>query len=519
MTPVDPPAKNDAPPDVPRAALRDVPPRAAAAVIAVALGLGTSLRLIPCFNAFWLDEIWSYFIALRLHSPFGVFTIHDSNNHHLMTFLMALLGDRSNWAWYRLPSLLAGVGSVLLAVRMAARRSRADAVVVALLVSFSFILIQFSSEARGYSLAVFFSLLAWSALSRHLETGGWKSGALYGAGIILGFLSQLIVLFFWAGAAAWAAARLLRPRAPASAGPPPLRAELRNHRAKPAGQSRTRSLGRWATLQLAPAAALAALYFLDLREMHIGLGDPWTAGKVLAQTFGFTFGLPVNPILAIPYAVIGLAALGSGVLLLHRDGDDSWILFLTATLAPVVAVAIARPAVVAPRYFVVAAAFLVILTGFSLARLFRRGGARSALAAALLAVFLIGNGLHCAAFLRYGRGGYLKALRLMADRTPGSKILTGFDHDYRTGPVVHFYDHLLPGNKELLYYKQGQWPPEGPDWVIIHSAQCPKTPPPQITDPAGNVYNFEAGFPYAGLSGFYWGVYRNARVSGGKSGG
>ncbi|MEZ4653335.1 MAG: hypothetical protein R3E12_06970 [Candidatus Eisenbacteria bacterium] len=71
----------------------DLAPR----VFTLALGgvflAGILLRLFPCFDAFWLDEVWSYFWAREITSPLGVFTqIHHSNNHHLPTLWMFLMG-------------------------------------------------------------------------------------------------------------------------------------------------------------------------------------------------------------------------------------------------------------------------------------------------------------------------------------------------------------------------------------------------------------------------------------------
>src|SRR5262249_29206558 len=128
--------------------------RAAAITVAACVVLGAGLRALSCTNDFWLDEIWTYWDALRLRSPVEVFTaIHHSNNHHLTTLLFYWLGDQRAWAVYRLPSLAAGTAAIALGAALGARRGRLEAVLAAALLAASFPLVHFSSEARGYSLA------------------------------------------------------------------------------------------------------------------------------------------------------------------------------------------------------------------------------------------------------------------------------------------------------------------------------------------------------------------------------
>ena len=93
---------------------------AAACLLAL---LGLALRIPGLFTDVWLDELWSLANADAVHSPLEVFTsIHSDNNHYLYTLYLLAIGDNlgpgpAAWAVYRIPSLLAGVGSVLVAMR------------------------------------------------------------------------------------------------------------------------------------------------------------------------------------------------------------------------------------------------------------------------------------------------------------------------------------------------------------------------------------------------------------------
>jgi hypothetical protein len=469
----------------------DAPPRGLALGLCLAcVGIGAAVRIPPCFNDLWLDEIWSYFLARRLSSALEVFTrLHESNNNHLNTLFLYWLGDREAWAVYRLPAFAAGVGTVAVAAAVAWRRGRLEAVIAAMLTAFSFTLIHFSSEARGYSLAVFFALCAYAALERDLERSrGWCK-AVFGAGVLLGTLSHLVALFFYAGALVYSGRTLLRERS------------------KPA-------LRRLAGLHLAPALGLTALYAVDLRHLRIDAAPHTPLDAVLARTFGTALGWPVLPALAPVYAVLGAGILIAGLRLLRRERDDAWLLFLfTVAVAPLAAFGVLRPEAVAVRYFTVPVAFGLLLTAYLLADWIRAEGWRRAVSVVALALFLLGNATHTRAFLEHGRGGYLAALRLMARETDGPRIVAGGDHDFRTGMVLRFYARLVPDGKQLVYHDRDSWPPSGPDWFIREHPSRPLRPPAIVTDATGNRFTLAAEFDHAAISGLYWAVYRNANPS------
>ena len=71
-------------------------------------------------------------------------------------------------------------------------------------------MILYSSEARGYALAVFFALAAFDLLDRYLDTRRWPSAAGFSVCVILGFLSQLTFVSFYLATLAWSLYRLQR---------------------------------------------------------------------------------------------------------------------------------------------------------------------------------------------------------------------------------------------------------------------------------------------------------------------
>ena len=131
-------------------------------IIAAIVIAAAALRLPGIFTDFWLDEIWSLNIAKSVHSPADVVLSEAAridNNHPLNTWYLYALGDVRHWWLYRLPALATGIASVIVVAHAMWRRSATEAIAAALIVALSFPLVFYSSEARGYGLAVFFALV------------------------------------------------------------------------------------------------------------------------------------------------------------------------------------------------------------------------------------------------------------------------------------------------------------------------------------------------------------------------
>jgi hypothetical protein len=461
--------------------------------IAACVVAGTAVRAVSCWSDFWLDEIWTWYDAQGLRSALGVFTeIHHSNNHHLNTLLFYWFGDQREWAVYRLPSLLAGAASIALSAALAGRRGRLEAALAAALAAGSFPLVHYSSEARGYALVVCFALASILALLRYLERGGAGACAVSAVSSCLGILSQLVFVFCWAGTLAQTALHLAR---------------------RPG--SRAARVAAALRLHAAPALTLLLLYLVDLRQLTVGGGPPPVASEIVARTVGFSLGLPIRPALAPAYAALVLGLFALGLLRLARERDDLWLVLLVAiALAPAAVLAAMRPAVIEPRYFLIGIALFLILLARVLGHELRAGGFRRAAALAGLAVFFAGNGVHVARFLDLGRGGFQAALRVMAEQTAGPKIVVGSDQDFRNGIVLRFYARLLPPGKTLDYRPRDRWPQGGPEWIVIHRRARPARPLPAMSVDAAGPYRLAADFDHAGLSGFYWAVYRRAPTPG-----
>jgi 4-amino-4-deoxy-L-arabinose transferase-like glycosyltransferase len=174
--------------------------------------VGTGVRVFAAHNDLWFDEIWTLeLLRERVHSFGDVFTnLKHSNNHHLCSLWMWLVGQNASALMYRLPSVLASIGTIVLAGLIGLRQSRLEGSVAVILTSWSYLLIHFGTEARGYSLAIFFALLAWYALQRFEERRSWIWIVVFWSAVMLGFLAHLEFAVCFAGLVVWSLWRFTR---------------------------------------------------------------------------------------------------------------------------------------------------------------------------------------------------------------------------------------------------------------------------------------------------------------------
>src|SRR4051812_2898669 len=124
------------------------------AMVAIAIAsfaVGTVVRVLAAQNDLWFDEIWTLeLLRERAHSLADVFNnIKHSNNHHLVSLWMWLVGQNASALVYRVPSVLASIGTVVVAGFIGMRRSWLEGCIAVILTSWSYLLIHYGTEARG----------------------------------------------------------------------------------------------------------------------------------------------------------------------------------------------------------------------------------------------------------------------------------------------------------------------------------------------------------------------------------
>lgn len=170
-------------------------------IVAMSLFAG-ALRYYSALDNLWMDEIWSWNFAQTMHSPLDVFRVEHTdfksentiNNHVLNTLYLYYFGDGQWWPRYRIFSIITGVASVALLGVLGFRRNFFAGVASMIFGSLSMPLITYSSEARGYSPAIFFSLAALLVLQKYGKAKTKLLPVFFWLSVILGFLAHY--LFF-----------------------------------------------------------------------------------------------------------------------------------------------------------------------------------------------------------------------------------------------------------------------------------------------------------------------------------
>jgi hypothetical protein len=446
-------------------------------------------RIAGALNDLWLDEILALSAACHLSSAADVFTtFHSEINHHLYTLYFFVFRPEDNWFDCRIPSLAAGIGAVVMAGMIGRRQSPACGFFATVLFGFSYVMILYSSEARGYALAVFFALAAFHLLDRFLETSRWPFAVAFCACAILGFLSQLTFVSFYLATLAWSF-----------------------YRCK--GNAKRTFVGTMLYCHAAPLLFLAAFYLVDIRHLTGIGGTPSSLLQSCIAVPAWAMGSPSHPAAKLAATLVAIAILVGGIWLLRRTRPDLCVFFLAAIIAfPLLLVVVRGSDVIYVRYFIVAIAFLLLLFSFVLEWMYEHGPGGKAACAALLAMFLTVNGLHAASLFQHGRGQYSQAIRYITEHSQRSPVTVGGDHDFRVGAVLEFY--LAGDNRNIIYYPQNAWPQHGPEWVICQkeSFEDPTPPTPLIVDKRRNEFEFVKSFPSAPLSGLHWFLYHSAGV-------
>ena len=454
---------------------------AAVAVLAVVA------RFCGCLNDLWLDEVWSLKLVGGLSSPWQVFTgVHLDNNHYLNGLWLYWIGPHRAALLCRAPSVVAGAGTVIMAGLIGLRRSRASAFFGMVLTGFSYALILYGSEARGYAEAVLFSYLSFYALELYLERPRWQMALLYAASAVLGLASHLVftgVLLALTTGSYW--------------------------RMKTGGCSGKEIIRRLAACQGAPLLFLIWLYAADAGRMAEGGG---LAQHSILGTYGaalaWTLGAPASGAMTVLFCGVSLAAMGAGLWLRRREGGGAAVFFAGVIVVFPILLAVLRHAeVIYIRYFIVSMAFLLLLAGDVLAWLWQGGRAGKWVCGGCMAVYLTVNGGALAELRQWGRGHYREAVAGMAALTKGDVITVDSDNDFQAPLMLDYYAGAA-GEKKVEY----RFKKDGPmaEWLICQkdSMDDPAPPHARWVECAGVPYEWVASYPTAPLSGLRWYLYQ-----------
>lgn len=463
--------------------------RLAGLTAALVLLASAAVRYLAGSGELWLDEIWTVFLAQSplVTSPGDIFTgLHQENNHYLNTLWVWWMGPQPNWVVYRLPAILAGAASVAVAGLIGKPRSISAALLAMLLTGGSYLLVHYSSEARGYSSAVFFALAALYCQESLFRRPAWPAALLTAACSIGGILSQPVFLAFYGALVLWSAWKAWFP---------------------PKGQRRQRGL--WCLSHFPPLLFFVWLYEVDLWQVVNAGGPVYSAAEMVAETLSLAIGGPDGTDGRLVAAGVCALALGWSLWSLRRTERDWCVLAILAIVVmPALLLIATGRREIYPRYFVIPVALTALTFAWALARLWNAGTRRirSAVLVAC-ALYLAGNGTHIARLLTYGRGAYIEALDFMARETEGDEIAVGSDFDFRNKMVLGYYQAYLPEPKYITYLDVEQRQQRPCEWLVVHDLDRRARPEAELQF-GRTRYTLQKFYPYAGLSGWSWSVYR-----------
>ena len=464
---------------------------------------GAVVRVFAAQNDLWFDEVWTLQLLREGAHSFGdVFTnIKHGNNHHLCSLWMWLVGQNASALVYRLPSVLASIGTIVLAGLIGLRQSRLEGCIAVILTSWSYLLIHFGTEARGYSLVIFFALLAWYALQQFEEKRSWLWIIVFWGAVVLGFLAHLEFAICFAGLVAWALWRVVRYR----------------------------SIWRQALLDLfalftVPVVIMLVFYFVSIRGMEIGGGDRYKPAPLLIKTASYMLGGPGSGPAAGIIALLTVAALSVAVISLMVEPDDRWIFYAVVIVGPLAFAILPEhlyfswraPATLQVRFLMISIAISLLLLVSAYAATLRRGVAGLAIALGLLGLYVTGNAANTSNLLRFGRGQYLAALLFMETHSNDKRVLIT-SADLGTGMLVNYYKSYLDRPKDLQYVDHATLKEDyartngfslGAEWLILYTAELTKQPA-RVTDDYGNSYQLVSIYRGSDLSGSNWLLYHN----------
>jgi hypothetical protein len=493
-------------------------------VAVASFAAGIVVRVLAAHNDLWFDEVWTLqLLRERVHSFGDLFTnLKHGNNHHLCSLWMWLVGQHASALVYRLPSLLASIGTIVLAGLIGLRQSQLAGCVAVIVTSWSYLLIHFGTEARGYSLAIFFALVAWYALQQFEETvagGGlsavtlakaddsgrpWLWIIVFWIATVLGFLAHLEFAVCFAGLVAWALWRFVRYW----------------------------SKWRQAVLDLfalfaVPIVLMLVFYFVSIRGMEIGGGDKYKPAPLLIKTASYMLGGPRSGAMAGIIALLAVAALCVALIYLMFERDDRWIFYAVVIVAPLAFAILPEhlyfswraPATLQVRFLMISVAISLLLLVSAYAATLRRGVAGLAIGLGLLGLYVTGNAANTTNLLRFGRGQYLAALLFMETHSNDKRILitSTSSADMGNGLLVNYYKSYLEGPDDLQYVDPATLKEDyvrtngfslGAEWLILHSYDLTKQPL-RVTDEYGNSYQLVSIYRGSDLSGSNWLLYHN----------
>lgn len=455
-------------------------------ILTGALLIGAVLRFLSAQDNLWFDEIWSVNFARSLRSVVDVFQIRHDNNHILNTVYLYYFGQGSWWAGYRLLSVITGTLSLLMMGYIGFKRSFANGVMALLLATFSYPLIVYSSEARGYAPAIFFVLISFGAFDHYRRKAGWGSLLIFWLASILGILAHLTFICVLAGYIGLYCFEIAR------------------------SAHRKLCLQEALFLFSWPVVFIIFWYFFFVKNLQVGGGEyiPKGIGR-LSEFLAPVAGCPPGSVVGMAVAVLIFVWVSFWILTAERKSSPVWFFYVLVLIVIPLIVFWAPLDFFNCRYLAVVLPFLYLMMASLLSSIAGKSRGHAIVCAAVVLLLLSANLLRVHDQIITGRGHYLEAVRYILDHSSSSKITVATDQNLRNTTVMNFYRQFIKTDKEIIYVSERPVP-DGtkiyPEWFVAHHHFDPDYFPPVYGRRNGQPYHLVKIFPSANIiSG--WNLY------------
>ena len=338
---------------------------------------------------------------------------------------------------------------------------------------------------------IFFALLAMHAIRRYEETRGWPDLMAFWVASVMGLLSHLTFLHAYAAILVWSVY---------------------------AGSTRAGRIREAIVMIVAahavPLCFLATLYLVYIRHLRVAGAEFARWPSVIAETSAVTLGIPARGWWLLLALLIVAGLLASGLRAIRRRDAGLFFLFITGiVVVPALSVMVQlRNVVLEPRffarYFLVSITLFLLLMAWLAAEQWQRGAKRRTATVLAVSVYAMLNLWQIASFVSVGRGRYRDALDEIARRTTGSELRVSSNSDFRTSVLIDFYRRYLPSGKTVSLYPDSSALVAQADWRIVETLEPDAIVASEIDDGNGHRFRLMKHFPFYGLSGCAWSVYR-----------
>lgn len=475
------------PPSLDRMSLPLPPNRKLWTVPILLILAGGLLRFAAAWGELWLDEVWSLQMVRQLASPTEIFTrLRIDNNHHLNSLWLYFVPSEAPLICYRLGSVLAGILTLFLAAILSSPRGWGPMIGSTLCCAGSSIMVHYSSEARGYAPLMLFLLLACLSRMRARHSGKLSWNLIYAAACILGFLSHIAFLQFFAPAATL-----------------DLIAAIRGNETRKSPSSE-KFIPIFLRIGL-PSLFFSLFWLVSLRGMQIGGGNKADYLEIILETLAISIGIPPSPSGTLLGAIVALfLILGVIVHLWNIEPDRAFLFIGTTFVMPAFLLLLMGREDIYPRYFLIGIVFFQWALGDWFGSLLQSASQKQLryAGAALLTLFLITNVVQDAELIRLGRSHYLEMLDDVAKNSRSQPAYITADHPFRQGMMLGFY---LPRSSNSEKIKLASQPDHAPEWILIHGQDPSLDRQTSINHPQLGNFTLERKYPAAKLSG--WNLY------------